>query len=137
MKIISVFLCVLVLTAFNFPVLGKSFICDCAVTSVKQEYKRSKAVFVGKVTNIIENDDSKTFEFRVEKYWKGVTTKIIKVTVSKTMRFEPFYKLGSRYLIYAYSGNDGNLQTSKCTRGSEVQYVQEDFKLLGKAKRMR
>jgi hypothetical protein len=110
---------------------------DCALATVKAEYKNSKAVFVGKVMNVSEDGDSKTFEFKVEKYWKGVKGGKIKIKVSKTMRFEPFYQTGKSYLIYAFADNDGFLHTAKCTRGFQLEFAKEDLKILGKAKKIR
>ena len=109
---------------------------DCAFSPVQAEYKRSKAVFVGKVINVVEKGDSKIYEFRVSKYWKGVKGKKIKITTGDTMRFEPNYQMGKSYLIYAYAG-DGTLRTGKCSRGSQVEYAKEDLKLLGKGKTVR
>jgi len=110
---------------------------DCAMASVKTEYKNSKAVFVGKVIGTTEDGDAKTFEFKVEKYWKGIKDRKIKIKVSKTMRFEPFYQAGKSYLIYAFAGDDGSLRTAKCTRGFQVEFAKEDLKILGKAKKIR
>ena len=107
---------------------------DCAFASVKDEYKHSKAVFVGKLVKTTENADAKTFEFRVERFWKGAKGKKIKIVVSKTMRFEPFYEAGKSYLIYAFTDEKGVLHTAKCTRGFQLEFAKEDLKILGKAK---
>ncbi len=110
---------------------------DCAIATVKDEYKRSKAVFIGKVVKITEDSDTKTFEFAVQKYWKGVKRKTIKIKVSKTMRFEPFYQSKKSYLIYAFVDEQGFLRVEKCTRGSQIEFAKEDLKILGKAKSFR
>jgi hypothetical protein len=112
-----------------------SFSADCAFASVQYEYKHSKAVFVGKVTKVVEGENSKTYEFRVDKYWKGVKGKKIKITAGMMMRFEPVYQRGKTYLIYAFADEKGTLRTGKCTRGGQLEFVQADLKVLGKAKR--
>lgn len=134
-KLIAVVLSItLSVLASDLPGSKENPVADCAYVAPKDAYKKSKAVFVGKIIGVVENGDSKIYEFRVEKYWKGVKGKKINIITGNTMRFEPNYQKGKSYLIYAYADDKGLLRVGKCTRGFQLEFAKEDLKILGKAK---
>ena len=47
----------------------------CARNSLAKEYKYSAAVFIGEVVKVSKEGNVKQFEFDVERYWKGVSSK--------------------------------------------------------------
>ena len=123
--------------------------CDCLQPkSPTEELKIAKAVFVGKVVEVIEPDLSKTtrggrdnlialmekssrrIKFKIERTWKGISLDEITVTTPPTScRYD--FKVGERYLVYAYGMRITNLGVSKCTRTRKLQEAVEDLKELG------
>jgi hypothetical protein len=121
----------------NLLSVSETVPADCAFASVEAAYKQSKAVFTGKVLNVEVVDGNKVYEFRVEKYWKGIKDRKIKIMAMTNMRYEPNYQGGKTYLIYAYADDKGGLRVGKCSRGSALEFAKEDLKILGKGKKMR
>lgn len=112
----------------------------CAIAAFRQEYETAKAIFIGKVLSVREEGDGKKiFEFKVEKYWKGIKTKKIEVGVFETTRYQAIYKVGETYLVYARAGNDGKLVDKRCSRSRDAEgdYAADDLRQLGKGKRMK
>lgn len=109
----------------------------CAVPSFESAYRQSKAVFVGEVVGEEKNGDTKTFDFKVEKYWKGAGSKNIEINVYEMARFQAWFKKGERYLVYAWADEDGKLHISRCSRSRSVESADEDLKQLGKGKEPR
>ena len=108
----------------------------CAIPNVKTAYANSTAVFAGEVLSVEENGDVKTFIFRVEKYWKGVKSEKIKVSVNETMRYQAWFKVGEKYLVFAHdSEKDGKLWDGKCSGTKRLDDASKDMKELGKAKK--
>ena len=109
----------------------------CATREFNEEYKYSKAVFVGKVLSVREEPGSKKIiEFKVAKYWKGVKTKKVEVTVYETSRYQAWYEVGKDYLVYARDDN-GSLMDGRCSRSREIgdAFIKPDLKRLGKWKK--
>jgi len=109
----------------------------CAIPPFARAYADAKAIFTGKVLSVAQNDRGKTFEFQVEKYWKGSKSKKVKVTVYETPRFQAFYQAGKRYLVFAGVEDDGNLTDGRCSRSVDIASAAADLKALGKAKKPR
>ncbi len=106
----------------------------CAIASFQTAYQQSNAVFVGTVVSEEKNGDTKTFKFKIEKYWKGAKKKNIEINVYETARYQAFFKKGERYLIYATADEDGKLRVSRCSRSRDMDNADEDLRQLGKGK---
>lgn len=108
----------------------------CAIPPFKTAFDASSAVFVGKVKSEKKQGDTKIFEFEVEKYWKGAGKKKIKINVYETPRFQAWFEVGEKYLIYA-DASDGSLRVGRCSRSRDAGDASEDLGKLGKGKRPR
>ena len=136
--------CVIVFSAIvlafsSNPIEAKGFGAvngKCAIQTFKTAFNTSSAVFVGKVKSEKKEGDTKTFEFEVEKYWKGAGRKKIKINVYETARFQAWFQVGGKYLIYA-DASDGNLRVGRCSRSRDAEDASEDLRQLGKGKRPR
>lgn len=114
----------------NFPSAdGK-----CYIAPVKEEFSRSSAVFLGDVIREEKNGDIRTFEVRVERYWKGKDSKTISFDVHENTRYQAWFKKNGRYLIYATAGDDGRLRVGRCSRSREIEKAADDIAKLGKGK---
>ena len=111
----------------------------CAVTSFKNSLTNSAAIFVGTVVGVREDGDKKIFQFRVQKYWKGIKGKTIEVYVFQTIRYPASYQMDKKYLVYAEKDDDGKLRDRRCSRSGEIGYQNSiaDMKLLGRGKTVR
>jgi hypothetical protein len=106
----------------------------CAIASFQKAYEESKAVFTGEVVGEDKEGDERTFDFKVEKYWKGADAKNIEIVVYETARFQAWFKKGGKYLIYAEADEDGKLRVGRCSRSRDIDYAEEDLQKLGKGK---
>lgn len=104
--------------------------------SVSAAYKESKAVFIGELTSVVKNGDVKTFTFKVEKYWKGTAGEEIEISVQETLRYQGWFEVGEKYLVYA-RGEKGHekLWEVRCSRSTRLADASEDIKKLGRAKK--
>jgi hypothetical protein len=130
-------ICCLILLLNNVPVETKSIVAakgKCAIPNLKTALRNSGAVFVGKVLSETKNGDEKTFEFRVEKYWKGATRKKIKVSVLETSRFQAWFQVGESYLVFAGADEDGKFRDGRCSASKTLSEASKDLKELGRAK---
>lgn len=112
----------------------KNELKKCAIPSFKSAFGRARAVFTGEVLSVEKNGDTKTFEFRVEKYWKDASSRKIQINVYETPRYQAFFKKGEKYLVFADAGEDGKFYVGRCSRSREIGGAAEDLKSLGKAK---
>jgi hypothetical protein len=106
----------------------------CRIAPFKEAYEQSKAVFVGEVVGDEKNGDTRTFDFKVEKYWKGADVKNIEINIYETARFQAWFKKGEKYLVYATAGDDGKLHVGRCSRSRDAEESDEDLQQLGKGK---
>ena len=111
-----------------------NFGARCAVSSFQAAFDQSKAVFVGEVVGEEKTGDVRTFDFEVERYWKGSSAKRIKIHVYETARFQAWFKEGGRYLIYAPADENGRLRVSRCSRSRDAESAEEDLQKLGQGK---
>ena len=93
MKYQKIIVAIAVLSAIFCAVSSKTATAEnemakCAIPSFENAYEQAEAVFVGKVLSEEKNGDVRTFEFEVEKYWKGANKKKIKINVYETMRYQ-------------------------------------------------
>lgn len=109
----------------------------CAISSFQKAFDESEAVFVGEVLSEKKDGNTKTFDFKVEKYWKGADSKKIKIDVYETARYQAWFKVGKSYLVYASKDEDGNLRVSRCSRSKDVEFAEEDLQKLGTGKKPR
>jgi len=111
-----------------------NFGAKCAVPTFENAYRQAKSVFVGEVVGEEKSGDVRTFEFKVEKYWKGSAAKRIKIHVYETARFQAWFKKNGRYLIYADADEKGRLRVYRCSRSRDIEFAEEDLPKLGKGK---
>ena len=111
-----------------------NFGAKCAVPTFENAYRQAKSVFVGEVVGEEKSGDVRTFEFKVEKYWKGSSAGRIKIHVYETPRFQAWFKKGDSYLIYANADDNGKLRVSRCSRSSDLELAEKDLQKLGKGK---
>ena len=137
MKIRIVLLTAVVLSAIGFGLssYGETAVeCKCGIPSADAAFTRSSNVFLGEVVSEEKNGDIRTFEFKVERYWKGKAAKTIKINVYENARYQAWFKTGERYLVYATANQDGTLSVGRCSRSNEAKNAAADLKKLGKGK---
>jgi hypothetical protein len=110
------------------------FNSKCAITSFQSAYSQSKAVFAGEVVSEGKDGDTRTFDFKVEKYWKGADSKNVEILVYETARYQAWFKKGGKYLIYATADEDGKLHVGRCSRSRDLEIAGDDLQKLGKGK---
>ena len=128
-----------IFTNSRFETVAKesTSLAKCATLGFNEEFKYSKVVFVGKVLSIGEEPGSKKIiEFKVAKYWKGIKTKKVEVTVYETSRYQAWYEVGKSYLVYARN-DEGKLMDGRCSRSREMSdnFIKDDLKRLGKGRK--
>ena len=128
----------LIFTALVFASLLVGLICQPAYAfkckepgTPRQELEKAAAVFIGTATKINEESSYKIIEFKVEKSWKGPTTKSITVRTGKHL-YGYRFTTGKKYLVYAYG--EGELETSRCGRTKSKESATMDLKELGEGK---
>ncbi len=107
----------------------------CAIPDLILAKQQAKAIFVGKIISQTETDNVKTFKFKVEKYWKGKKSKTISINVYENTRYQTWFEVGKKYLIFASNNENKNLFVERCSRSSDVESATNDLKSLGKAKK--
>lgn len=100
----------LFLITTNLVLVENIFACQCPPQAICQVYSRSKAVFVGKVVKI-EDDESEAsphvrVTFSVEKAFKGKLEKIENARFLNTT-CQTQFKAGERYFVYEEDPADG------------------------------
>ena len=115
--------------------------CTCEIMKPSKKLKEARAVFIGEVVEIGHNDKSRwatvAVKFKVEKYWKGVKEPYITVVTAPGICCTCGLKVeaGTRYLIYAFDLEDGQIETSLCTSAPvDSELSIEELKVLGKGK---
>jgi hypothetical protein len=121
-------------SASNYFYGGYSYGEKCAVPPLKQALLAASSVFTGKVLSMTQVERGKTFEFEVEKYWKGTGSKKLKVTVYESSRFQAFYRQDGKYLVFARIDEDAGLIDGRCSRSKDIADAADDIRSLGKAK---
>ncbi len=109
----------------------------CAILPFKDAFAASSAVFSGKVKSEKKVGDTRIFVFEVEKYWKGAKKKKIEISVYETARFQAWFEVGEKYLVFATADDDGTFNVGRCSRSKSVVDASEDLQKLGKGKRPR
>ena len=107
----------------------------CAIPNFIEAKRQATTIFVGKIISETETDNGKTYKFKVEKYWKGKKSKIVFINVNENSRFQSWFEVGKKYLIFATISEDKELFVGRCSRSSDVESAANDIKSLGKAKK--
>lgn len=120
---------------FSLQAKSPESVGKCRVLSLKEAYQDSKAVFVGEIIKVVEDGDVKTFTFRVEKNWKGADKEEIEINARQTMRYQAWFEVGEKYLVYARgSEKDDKLWEKRCSRSKRLADAAEDIAELERAK---
>jgi len=104
---------------------------------VKQARKQSRAVFSGKVLEIIANPQTFYVEvkLKVESSWKGNLPAEVTVFTGRGGGDCGFhFEVSESYLIYAYGSGNGSLGTNICQRTAGISGAGLDLKILGRGK---
>jgi hypothetical protein len=119
------------------------YACQCREKSPPcSQYWSSDAVFVGEVSKIVPFDDPQSIEkslslhigfervtFRVDRVYRGNEVNTIELyDWMSSCRFG--FKLGKKYLVYAYRNEDGILSTNTCSRTTEFSNSLPDLAYL-------
>lgn len=100
-----------------------------------KDFHEAFAVFSGEVIAL----DRFKVKFKVDKLWKGdFGDEIIMSTGAKdngdgtytTSSCDYHFKLGEKYLVYAYGVSVEEMQAHVCTRTSTLNYVEQEMKEL-------
>jgi hypothetical protein len=108
--------------------------CTCLPPPPPAEaFAEAEAVFMGKVDSFefIENGDRRLAKISLVKIWKGdrsTAGEILTAANSAACGYE--FLAGETYVIYAYKGENGRLQTGLCERTAPLPEATEDLKYL-------
>ena len=110
----------------------------CATPKFKVEYDNSRAVFVGEVIEDRKEGNTRYFVFKVRKFWKGVKSETIEVSVNENRRFQAPFKMGKTFLVFAKANNEDGLYDGRCSHSAGIggysSTLKDDLEKLGKAK---
>jgi hypothetical protein len=114
--------------------------CSCEFAKPSKKLREAKAVFVGEVLEIRRNEKDKfadvAIRFKVERRWKGA--KDLEITVVSARGICCTCGLpvtvGTKYLIYAYETEEGQIETSLCS-SMPLERATEELTELGKGKK--
>lgn len=124
----------LALAAFvhAFPGPGSA---RCAIRSFEAEYEGSRAVFIGRVIEVEKEGDTKIFTFEIERFWKGVDSRKVKVAVYENPRFQAQFREEGRFLVFAKEDEEHGLSDGRCSRSKDLdrfkEGAEEDLEKLG------
>jgi hypothetical protein len=135
--ILAVVCCLLSMFAtLSFQAVSPKDRAKCKVSNLKAEYTSAKAVFVGKVLSESKDGDVKTFVFEVERRWKGAPYKKIEISVQETMRYQAWFEVGEKYLVYARADAENKkLRETRCSRTKRLADASADISQLGEAQK--
>jgi hypothetical protein len=109
----------------------------CAIPTLVQAKKSAAHIFVGKITGETAIDDGKSYQFKVEKYWKGKKVKTITININENSRYQSWFEVGKKYLIFAETNSTNGFTVKRCSRSNEFSEASDDIKSLGKGKKIR
>ena len=112
-----------------------AYACTCLQLSAGEKLKASEAVFVGEVLAVSKDSEKQTMavNFKVERYWKGVTYPEVLVVSSLPAPGSCGLgvEVGEKFLVYA--AREKQLHTSACT-SKRLKDAADELKRLGKGK---
>jgi hypothetical protein len=109
----------------------------CRIPGLQEAKKEASSVFEGKILEVTPNENGKTFVFSVSRYWKGVKTKKITIYVNENARFESWFEVGKKYLVFANLDESKKYVVGRCSRSNEIEQATDDIKSLGKSRKLR
>ena len=111
----------------------KALACSCAGPKPTSEvYQDSDAVFVGRATDIRNQDRFNIVQFDIGMAWKGVSdSRVLVKTADSGSMCGYGFDLGRDYLVYAYNGSSDYLSTSGCGRTQPFETAFSDLAYLG------
>jgi hypothetical protein len=123
------------LSTFVMLTASTVYPCVCDIMSPRKTQRKAKAVFIGEVVEIGENDKKAAAKFKIERYWKGVKEQFLIVVgdPSSAGACGLPVEIGRKYLIYAFKTGDGELETSFCA-SRRLDRAAEDLAVIGKGK---
>ncbi|MGH7450573.1 MAG: T9SS type A sorting domain-containing protein [bacterium] len=98
-----------------------------------QAFAEADAVFMGKVESFefIENGNRRLAKISLVKIWKGDRHAVSDIyTGANSAACGYDFQIGETYIIYAYKGEAGRLQTGLCERTAPLHSATEDLKYL-------
>jgi hypothetical protein len=100
--------------------------------------RNAKVVFSGEVVGIKKIPKTRMLQIRIEvkESWKKVLPKEITITTELGGCGYDF-QVGTEYLVFANSSDDGNLSTGLCLRNRELYKATEELEILGKGNQPR
>lgn len=116
--------------------------CSCLPTTPQQSFKNSRAVFAGKVIDVVEQSERNQevsdpltgvkVIFEVSKVWKGkVEKQQVVLTSGSSASCGYYFAKGKEYLVYT-SGQESVMQTGLCSGTKPLSNAQADLAVLGK-----
>ncbi len=100
-----------------------------------KDFSKAFAVFSGEVIEL----DTYKVKFKVYKLWKGdfegeitmlTGTKKIDETYFRSSSCDYSFKLGEKYLVYAYGASPDEMQAHECTRTRLLKYAKQEIESL-------
>lgn len=137
-------LCIVVLLLASSSV--RACTCDMPAPGMKlrqaveQARQKSKAVFVGEVIEVISKPDVFYLQvrIRIEHAWKNVRANELMLQTGRGGGDCGYpFKVGERYLVYAYGSSDRTLGTNICQRTRKLIDAGDDLRLLGKGRSLK
>jgi hypothetical protein len=140
----KIILSILFSTLFVVFNASNVFACTCRLPDlpeslekeVGQAYENSSSVFIGKVTETVEDPNIHfiTVKFKVEKTWNKKFQKEITLITDKDGSLCSYnFEVGKKYLVYA-SGKKNNLSASTCSRTALAE-ANKDIAVLNKTRK--
>jgi len=130
MNVKNIILSILVLIT-----IGTNLVYSCQPIIPRHPFRDAKAVFLGELIEIIKTNDrcENVAKFKVERYWKGKIEEFVNVQTSTTLCCGYNFRVGEKYLVYAYSEKSLRLETSAGWVLLD-DFTEERIKKLGRGK---
>lgn len=137
----------LIATSFLILATNSASACKCSQATPEQSFERSRAVFSGRVVDVVEpspaerrsprSDEAPNFlsgvkvTFEVSEVWKGNNKQRLVVSTSDSSASCGYsFQEGEEYLVYA-SGEEAKLQTGLCSGTKPLSNARADLAVLG------
>ncbi|WP_413359449.1 hypothetical protein AA0X71_03920 [Robertmurraya sp. 2P01SA] len=139
-----VLLTMLIMSNYFLAFPQKTYACSCVtIEPVEAAYAKSEYVFVGEILDtkqeVVRNDIAGVINYRdanlfeVTQVWKGSNqTQQIIYDSGHEESCGIDFEVGNSYLVYVYTGDDGDPYTGFCSRTTERSKAGGDLKWLGK-----
>ena len=132
---------VLILLAFGLPIFStEAAACQCAGEGKPcEEYWKASVVFAAVVTGsstttVTEGDNAfsqRLVHFRLDRAYKGIEGAEVQVMTGLGGGDCGYgFRLGEKYLVYAFRSTDKKLHTSICTRTRPLSEADEDLEYI-------